>query len=468
MKNLIIILLTIAYSHCQGSELQLSKPILYIEAESTYAVFNLSWKNAWRNKLNNDGVWLFCKSILNEGGYRHIGISDSGHSVVNTFSNGNPNLEFKVSDDGVGLFLFPSGEFRGDIEVTIKIILNRASFEGINTRNSSFTVFGIEMVKIPEGGYVLGDTDTTALKYGAFFQPKEGEYDGLVKVKSEDQELEISKNGDLYYDAPKGYEGDQTGRIPSVYPKGVRSFWIMKYEPTEDQYIDFLNSLGQDQLQHRMIHQAEGYADQGGTIVEIGGHFTTHFPGKPCAFMGWDDAMAFADWSGLRPMTEFEFTKAARGTSPLAMKFPWGTGIKEQVQRLPNTNGILLMLNGWDESKLSEETKKYFGASYYWVMDLGGSLWERVITVGHEKGRNFNGSHGDGVLSVEGKANNENWPNGDENSGGIGFRGGGFYGYDRAYHEFNPFSPIAYRPYGGWHGGMRTNSYGTRFVRKLD
>ena len=31
-----------------------------------------------------------------------------------------------------------------------------------------------------------------------------------------------------------------------------------------------------------------------------------------------------------------------------------------------------------------EKNKNVFGGSYYWVMDLSGSLWERVVTIGDE------------------------------------------------------------------------------------
>ena len=123
------------------------------------------------------------------------------------------------------------------------------------------------------------------------------------------------------------------------------------------------------------------------------------------------------------------------------------------------------MINDWDEGNLSDTTLEYFGSSYYWVMDLSGSLWERVVSIGHPNGRAFIGSHGDGILSEDGKATNPDWPPADENSGGVGYRGGGFYGYERFYHEYNPFSPIAYRPYGGWHGVNRNKAYGIRFVR---
>lgn len=240
----------------------------------------------------------------------------------------------------------------------------------------------------------------------------------------------------------------------------------MKYEPSAQQYANFLNSLPQKMVAIRDISRAEGYVEQGGAIYFKNGQFQTPYPEKTCQFMGWNDAMAFADWAGLRPMTELEFTKAARGPGkPLPGEFPWNSSQKAQIQRMPNASGVLEMRNGWTENRLSENTRVFFGASYYWVMDLAGSMWERVVSIGHPKGRSFIGTHGDGVLSPEGEATNKDWPYASDEGGGFGFRGGGFYGYFRSYHEYNPFSPIAYRPYGGWSGGDRTNAYGARFVR---
>ncbi len=443
--------------------------MLYNEPSQAYALFNLSWDNAWHNTKNHDAVWLFFKSLSQEGGYAHINVAQEGHQVVSVFSN-DPNLVFEVPKDGTGLFLKPSTAFRGRVEVTLKINLDRPSFREVDPRGWYFQAYGIEMVHIPNGGFTLGDPDATAQEFGSFYAPnRRGRAAGLVKINSEDQELTVAADGDLFYTSGEHkYEGDQLGPIPASYPKGVSPYYMMKYEPTEGQYVDFLNSLGPDQKAPRLIHTERAYRSQGGTITPKNGKFVTSSASKPCLFLGWDDAMAFADWSGLRPMTEFEFTKAARGTgTPQAHDFPWGTNSKEKLQRLPHPNRNLIMINGWDESQLSEDTKAYFGASHYWVMDMAGSVWERVITIGHPKGRAFTGVHGDGNLAPDGAANVEDWPQGDS-EGGIGFRGGGFYSYDREYHEFNPFSPVAYRRYGGWHGPMRNNAYGSRFVRSVD
>lgn len=459
--------LALTWSSGQATNLTLSKPILYLENGVPYTVFNLSWDNAWHHERNHDAAWLFFKLWSVNGDRQHIKVLKDGHAVVSTFATTGLKLAFKTSEDGVGLFVLPESKYRGKVEAIVKVMLDPASFEGVDTRSVFFDAYGIEMVHIPEGAFEVGYPGEKAAPYGSIYQPgKNGTLAGTVKITAEDQELLIAENGDLFYQAKRGYEGDQTGKIPAQYPKGVAPFYMMKYEVTEGQYVDFLNSLNQTEITARAITQAENYQAYGGSIEDKEYKFFTPFPDKPCKLTSWDDAMAYADWAGLRPMTELEFTKAARGPQPAQLgDFPWGTTDKTKMQRLPNANGELVMNNGWLEATLSDETKAFFGASFYWVMDLSGSLWERMITIGHPDGRAFTGTHGDGVLSA-GSAN-ETWPTG-ETQGGVGYRGGGFYGYTRAYHEYNPFSPISYRPYGGWHGTERNIAYGTRFVRSTD
>jgi formylglycine-generating enzyme required for sulfatase activity len=450
----------------QATNLKLSQPLFYQEADQSFVVFNLSWDNAWKNQRNHDAVWLFFR-LQWPPGSKHQKVSKNGHEVIANFGNYD-QVNFEVPADQVGLFVKPATEYRGDINLTVKIQLDQADLNGINTRNASMKVYGIEMVNIPNGEFTLGDPDPIATRYGAIFKPKKGAPDGFVTIKSEEQQLEVGEDGDLFYEAPTNYEGDQTGTIPATYPKGVSSFYMMKYELTERLYADFLNSIKKEVVGDREVFTQEHYTKTG-SIDKDGELYTTPYANKPARYVSWDDGMAFADWAGLRPMTEFEFTKAARGDQePMQSEFPWQTGERLQVQRLPDENWELEMRNGWDESHLTEENRHFFGASFFWVMDLSGSIWERVVTIGHPKGRAYLGSHGDGYLSDSGTATNQDWPIGEDDTGGIGYRGGGFYGYNRNYTVYNPFSPIAYRPYGGWHGGMRSIAYGTRFVRTVE
>jgi len=120
-------------------------------------------------------------------------------------------------------------------------------------------------------------------------------------------------------------------------------------------------------------------------------------------------------------MTELEFEKAARGFSaPVLHEFPWGTSSTEEMRRVMPPNDDLALTANEEEASLSDDTRSVFGASYYWVLDLAGSVWERAVTIGHPVGRAFKGSHGDGRLTAYGSATNEDWPRGDETGGGWG------------------------------------------------
>ena len=190
-----------------------------------------------------------------------------------------------------------------------------------------------------------------------------------------------------------------------------------------------------------MSPRAGGYHDNRGTIRKVDGVYVADKPDQPCNYMGWDDGIAYADWAGLRPMTEFEYTKACRGSNePIENEYPWNTPEKVQVRRQVDASGNLVYLD-LEEANIHDGNRDLYGVSLYRVHDLAGSLWERMISIGHEDGRNFEGSHGDGTLSDEGKATNEDWPHGNQESGGYGFRGGGFYGYGREYHDFQSLEP---------------------------
>lgn len=78
-----------------------------------------------------------------------------------------------------------------------------------------------------------------------------------------------------------------------------------------------------------------------------------------------------------------------------------------------------------------------FGAPYYWVMDYG-------------------------------VATNTDWPLGDNEAGGYGYRGGGFYERGMTETALNPHSRVEQRPYGSWGGGPRGVAYGFRAARTSD
>lgn len=432
------------------------------------------WENAWHNERNHDAAWVAIKFQNKDWGDRPAKLAESGHRLLSNQIKNSPAPTIKIAEDGLGFFIFPENNYRGDVNWTIEIALDTAIFKDrrFQTWNHRIKVYGVEMVYIPEGGFTLGDPDTLLLNEGALYKSgMNGAFNGLFKIENEKSEIKIGKEkGQLYYRVKKSiYQGDQTGIILPDFPKGVHAYYIMKYELRQGQYVDFLNSLSDEQSQHRANFGGKNYYKLRGTIYFQNDEYRAAAPDRPCNFLSWDDAMAFADWMALRPMTELEFTKACRGPQqPVEHEFPWGNSSKDQIARYVDSDGNVVFSNGVNEVQLNDETRGVFGASYYWVMDLPGSLWERVITIGDPIGRSFKGSHGDGQITSFGFADVSDWPSGITETGGYGFRGGGFYENGKASTGLNPHAPIAHRRYGAWSGGNRKEAYGSRFVRTAD
>jgi formylglycine-generating enzyme required for sulfatase activity len=428
------------------------------DAGTRLVTLTVSWRNGWRHERNHDAVWLFVKGASDRGQWRHLRIAASGHRV--TALEG-PAGEVVVPADRAGVFVVPAAAHRGPVSWQVQLVVEGAGSVDVRP-------FGLEMVHVPSGPFTLGDPDPRAIEYAAVFRSNAaGQPDGLVRIESEAAIDVGARAGALNYvaKAPQ-YEGDRQGPIPGPFPKGFAAFYIMKYETSQGMYADFLNLVHGQATYFRAIHGGRGYTEGRGTIRLESRRYVAGRPDRPANWISWNDGLAFADWAGLRPMTELEFTKAARGPStPVAHEFPWGTASFDRLKRVMGPDDDLVTGGEADEARLSDATRAALGASFFWVMDLAGSVWERVISFGHPRGRAFRGTHGDGALSDYGDATNDDWPLGDQDTGGYGYRGGGYYERGMTFREFNPYSPIAYRRFGSWGGGPRSIAYGFRAVR---
>jgi hypothetical protein len=191
-------------------------------------------------------------------------------------------------------------------------------------------------------------------------------------------------------------------------------------------------------------------------------------------YFGWADFAAYLDWAGLRPMTELEFEKAARGTvAPVGGEYAWGTtsgvnasGVTNDglLTEVPANIGSNVNWSGGVQGPLrvgSFAALNYGGASrvnsggsYYGVLELSGNLRERVVTIGNASGRAFTGLHGDGKVDTSGNANVTNWP-ASNTALGTGFRGGSWnHSADRAQVSDRNDAPTT-DPTRSWHFGGR-------------
>ncbi|MEL6141078.1 MAG: SUMF1/EgtB/PvdO family nonheme iron enzyme [Bacteroidota bacterium] len=243
--------------------------------------------------------------------------------------------------------------------------------------------------------------------------------------------------------------------MPAAFPKGFNAFYCMKYETSQDQWIGFFNTLSQTQKMALDITGPEGKNSDDEFIRNAiswldAGNATTTNPDVPVSYVASSFALAYLDWSGLRPMTELEYEKACRGTlAPVPNEFAWGNfnihpstytyaneGSPQEAITNPgsgagnclyqNTNGTpsgpkrcgivaaSALLNNREET----------GGSYYGIMEMSGNLYERAVTVGTPEGRTFTGLHGDGAITNAGAANVAGWTTNTNTF--LGFRGGGY------------------------------------------
>jgi formylglycine-generating enzyme required for sulfatase activity len=263
--------------------------------------------------------------------------------------------------------------------------------------------------------------------------------------------------------------GDKTGTLAVDFPKGYAGFYQMKYEVTQQQYVDFLNGLPSRQARRRAVTNsaATQLPNARYSITTRNGRFQTAQPHRAASYLSWEDGLAWADWMGLRPMTELEFEKSARGPESARFRaFVWGATEQRADgfafdERILASNGTLAAAEdgtervdgnihifmrpdegvdnlctpggdnyhpwypscrslsggdaGWGPLRVgihgvaSGGGRVAAGAGYYGAMDLGGNLAEQVVTLGHPHGRAFRGTHGDGRLTAAGTATNADW-----------------------------------------------------------
>lgn len=278
--------------------------------------------------------------------------------------------------------------------------------------------------------------------------------------------------------------------LPAAYPKGFKAFYCMKYEITQGQYVDFLNSLNYNQQAGvtRQLVATPQYASVApnspvGTKAIITTQGNSNFrnfveiktPGIPtaqpavygvdadednvydeatdggsiaCGYLTWLDGCAYSDWAGLRPMSQLEYEKACRGPlTPIANEFAWGNNTRIAATGLLNAGTENEVAVNADANVCAanliqgpvrvgmfakaDNTRAQNGATYYGIFDMSGNVWERVAALGRTQGRAFIGNHGDGQITVNGNADVTGWTGlvgGEVTTGlGTGFIGGNFF-----------------------------------------
>jgi formylglycine-generating enzyme required for sulfatase activity len=422
--------------------------------------FDLSWENSWKTASTNnmDGAWIFFKFKDNDGQWKPIRFSGSNISIGNGYSM---TISNNAAITGVGAFIHRSVLGFGNVNLT-------GVQAGIQPLPGIFDVrgFAIEMVYIPEVSFYAGDG--TGMANNSY---QEGNTLAPYLINGSGGTITLgTATGQL-----NGYlQQPFTGNIAG-FPSGYSAFWIMKYEVSQAAYRDFLNTLTYNQQVFRfpsgiLPNSVPGSCITGPTpsqtniigrleIVTSGVSPSTpavigcnwdndldfNEPGdgewNAMGYLSWPDIAAYLDWSGLRPMTELEFEKVCRGpVGVVANEYAWGNSqISTNVYTTVNTNqtdayisntssaegnamyltttgttGLKNVRGGIFATPLS--TRMSSGAGYYGVMELSGNMFESCVTTKNAAGRSFSGKLGNGILNVNGDADENFWPgiNGNE------------------------------------------------------
>ncbi|HRD56970.1 MAG TPA: SUMF1/EgtB/PvdO family nonheme iron enzyme [Ferruginibacter sp.] len=384
----------------------------------TNVQFSINWKNSWRtntNESNYDGCWVFVK-------YRKQSTSVWLHATINASGQTAPaGSTVQPSSDGKGVFVYRNANGTGDVNYANAAIRWNYGADGVlDNENVEVKVYAVEMVYIPQSPFNLGNASAETYKF------RDGAVDTWFPITSENAINCGTAAGELYADG----NFDNSGTIPAAFPKGYNAFWILKYEFSKQQYVDFLNTLDQASANTRNSIGATGSVPA----------MTVTQPERAVNNLSGINVLAWLDWAALRPMTELEYEKAARGgnNTPGPLEYAWGNttisvissgqniGTSTETWTAGNANlaggqGVPMRC-GALATATSNRTQS--GGSFYGVMELSGNVQEPVVYAG-TAGRMFTGLHGDGILDANSEANVTDWPSNTNNSSMIQ-RGGGF------------------------------------------
>ena len=474
MKQLLPLLLFCSLSFSLwANNLQISNVTLTNDSTLT---FSISWENSWRldgtPPYNHDAVWLFVKKRdCASSQWSHTDLS----ATVGDHTTGSP-LEAYVdgkdsSSVAKGIFVRRKTDGVGNIS-SVSVSLRMV---GLIPGQFDFRVFGIEMVNIPEGAFYLGDGGISGSSF------REGGGTAPYQVTSEGAIAYGNTAGKLYASSRA-----LTASIAADFPKGFAEVYCMKYEISQGQYVDFVNSLQSDQAATRRV---TGSATSRTNISGNWPVIVANTPHRAMGYLGWADMLAYLDWAALRPMTEFEYEKICRGpVSPVAGEYAWGSSVVTDANTLVNdgtateTASNTVTAGGglcnYGNSSVGGPmrcgyaakpgtTRQQAGATYYGVMDMSGNVCEQVVH-SYSDGKDYKGEPGDGEISTPpnaGHANQASWPRPEaaisaSTAPGRMLRGGSYY--------MTPvYLRVSERYYGTTYAddGTRLNYIGGRGVR---
>ncbi len=399
--------------------------------------FDVSWDNSWRSSLLNnwDAAWVFFKYKNVNGAWQHMYLTNIGNTIPSGFTS-----SIATSPFGVGTFLYRSAAGSGTSTLTnVELGIEAAQATGI----FDISAYCIEMVYVPQASFYVGD----GVSDGSYFPV-----------------TNIASNITTLVDPL----ATPTSISSTTFPNGYNAFYCMKYELSQGGYRDFLNSLTYNQQVSHIVPLPTISSGSAALVNLFRNTIRIKTPGViatptntpavfgcdannngiydeatdgewvACNYLNWVDHAAYLYWAGLRPLTELEFEKTARGILlPVSNEYAWGnsfinttpftfSNLNEASEIVTNaaasplgnsvnggTVGSGPLRNGIFATATSNRISS--GAGFYGVMELTGNLYERVVSTRVATGLAYKGDHGTGVLSSNGFAGNGItnifWPN---------------------------------------------------------
>lgn len=408
-----------------ANNIQLSD-IAYNSGAGTVS-FNISWENSWRVSTipnNWDAAWVFVKRRnCADQFWKHQYLAASGHTAGGS-------LEVQTVPDSVGVFIRRSANGSGNIASTL-VTLKMGNVPA-PANEWDFKVYAVEMTFVPQGAFYVGDGGTN---YYSFREGGSGAPGTPFRVTSENAITFANTAGNLwdYVNASSIY-APAGNVIPAEFPKGFRAFYAMKYEISQGQYTDYLNSLPQDIAQNKQIL----INTNRNTVTGAWPSYSCSTPDRAMSYINWSDICSYLDWSGLAPMSEMEYEKLARGVSvPIANEFAWGSNTISRALSIINDGtsqeassdviavGTGVAVYGGNSGNgpqgplrvgfaAKNATSRFeAGAGYYGNMELTGNVYEYCTGVQGTAASTFKwDAHGDGQINAPtGASNVTGWVN---------------------------------------------------------
>ena len=397
----------------------------------------ISWENSWNVigiPQNHDAVWLFIKFRECEAGgeWSHALLSTdmSDHTISSGITWAQPitNADrFGVAGNhNTGVMIRRSDYGIGNISsqnISLKVVGSTNGSLLNSAVEYDIKVLGVEMVYIPEGSFYVGDGSSSNFLHTPGTSPKLP-----YKVNSEES-------------VTIGHVGTRTVTLNASFPKGYAAFYYMKYEITQGQYRDFLNTIPVNAALNRAyIYDSYMYH-----MYLDGGVYKGRYPDRAMNYMSYRDLLSYLDWAALRPPTEMEFEKACRGPLDFVSgEFAWGTNTYIEAINISGTvsgseictdSAANLHFYGADPycrggsfgtraqgplevgifARDTTTGRVETGAAYYALMEMSGNVWERCVQVNINETSpsstpsNYTGIWGDGILSSDGSYNTIGW-----------------------------------------------------------